>query len=425
MEQKHTLQNQTTFRDYLFFWSGQLVSLLGSSIVQFVIVWWITVETGSAMYLSLAAFLSLAPMIIVGPFAGVFADRWNRKLLILVADLMQALTVLVLIVFYWIGNVVIWQVLLMLAVRGIFQAFHEPTVSAITPSMVPKDKLSRLNGLNYLFSGAVRLVGPILAAVLLQAWQMHQILWLDVVTFLIAIVPLVMIKIPIVRINEAGKSFRNELYEGFSFIRRARGMLTLTVIATSLNFLIMPFSTLLPYFVKFDHLGGPSELALVMALLQGGILGGGLIMFLKKDFKKKVATTIASIAVAFCGYALIALTPRGSFWFMALGALVFALCIPIANVLMQTIMQIVVPLDMQGRVGSVTTALSMAAQPVGTLMSGVIVQFTPTSYLFLSCSLLGILVSISSWFFTDVHHLEDLPQVSETVVARATVDFKE
>jgi DHA3 family macrolide efflux protein-like MFS transporter len=377
------------------------------------------------MYLSLATFLSLAPLIIVGPFAGVFADRWNRRILILVADLMQALTVLVLIVFYWIGNVEIWQVLLMLAVRGIFQAFHEPTVSAITPSMVPKDKLSRLNGLNYLFSGAVRLVGPILAAVLLQAWQMHQILWLDVVTFLIAIVPLVMIKIPIVRINEAGKSFRNELQEGFSFIRRARGMLTLTIIAASLNFLIMPFSTLLPYFVKFDHLGGPSELALVMALLQGGILGGGLIMSLKKDFKKKVATTIASIAVAFCGYALIALTPRGSFWFMALGALIFALCIPIANVLMQTIMQIVVPLDMQGRVGSVTTALSMAAQPIGTLMSGAIVQFTPTAYLFLSCSLLGIIVSASSWFFTDVRHLEDLPHVSETVVTRATVDFKE
>ena len=120
--------------------------------------------------------------------------------------------------------------------------------------------------------------------------------------------------------------------------------------------------------------------------------------------------------MAFCGYALIALTPRGSFWFMALGALIFALCIPIANVLIQTIMQIVVPLDMQGRVGSVTTALSMAAQPVGTLMSGVIIQFTPTSYLFLSCSLLGILVSISSWFFTDIHHLEDLPQVSEIVV---------
>jgi DHA3 family macrolide efflux protein-like MFS transporter len=113
MEQKHTLQNQTTFRNYLFFWSGQLVSLLGSSIVQFVIVWWITVETGSALYLSLATFLSLTPLIVVGPFAGVFADRWNRKILILVADLMQALTVLVLIVFYWIGNVVIWQVLLM------------------------------------------------------------------------------------------------------------------------------------------------------------------------------------------------------------------------------------------------------------------------------------------------------------------------
>jgi len=346
---------------------------------------------------------------VVAPFAGVFADRWNRKALIFVADLMQALAVLVLIILYWAGNVVVWQVLVVLTVRGIFQAFHEPTVSAITPSMVAKEKLSRMNGLNYLFSGAVRLVGPVLGAVLLQFWQIQNILWIDILTFSVAMIPLLAIRIPIVRKNGKMNSFKEDLTEGFSFIRRARGILTLAFLATSLNFLITPFSTLLPYFVKFDHLGGATELALVMAFLEGGILGGGLIMSIKKGFNRKVATVIGAIVISLSGYALVAVTPTGLFWFMALSAVIFALCLPIANVLLQTIMQTVVPLDMQGRVNSVTMALSMAAQPVGILLSGAIVQFTTTSYLFLGCSVSGILISIFSWFFTDIRHVETLP----------------
>ena len=409
MEQARAVSDPTNFKNYLLFWSGQLVSLLGSSVVQFVIIWWITLTTGSALYLSLASFLGLAPLVVVAPFAGVFADRWNRKALIFVADLMQALAVLVLIMSYWAGNVVVWQVLVVLTVRGIFQAFHEPTVSAITPSMVAKEKLSRMNGLNYLFSGAVRLVGPVLGAVLLQFWQIQNILWIDILTFSVAMIPLLAIRIPIVRKNGKMNSFKEDLTEGFSFIKRARGILTLAFLATSLNFLITPFSTLLPYFVKFDHLGGATELALVMAFLEGGILGGGLIMSIKKGFNRKVATVIGAIVISLSGYALVAVTPTGLFWFMALSAVIFALCLPIANVLLQTIMQTVVPLDMQGRVNSVTMALSMAAQPAGILLSGAIVQFTTTSYLFLGCSVSGILISIFSWFFTDIRHVETLP----------------
>jgi len=170
---------------------------------------------------------------------------------------------------------------------------------------------------------------------------------------------------------------------------------------------------LLPYFVKFDHLGSVTELALVIAFLQGGILAGGLIMSVKKEFKRKVATALGGIVVSLFGYALVALTPTGQFWFMALSALVFALSIPVANVLLQTLMQIVVPFDMQGRVNSVTMALSMAATPAGTLISGAVVEFTATSNLFIGCSLSGILITILSWLFTDVRHVETLSPPEE------------
>lgn len=400
----------STFRSYLFFWSGQLVSLLGSSIAQFVIIWWITVETGSAMYLSLASLLGLAPMVLLSPFTGVLADRWNRKALIFTADLFQALATVALILLFAVGNIQIWQVLAILTLRGILQAFHSPTVSAIIPSMVARDKLSRINGLNYLLSGAIALIGPVIAAVLLEFWEIGQILWVDALTFLVALVPLLIITIPSVRKKQEQSSFKTELIQGLTFIKKARGLLSMLILATALNFLLTPLSTLLPYYVKFDHLGEATDLAFVMVFLQGGILAGGLLMSITKGFKNKMTAIVISIYVIFAGYGLIALTPTGLFWFMATSALILAICLPIANVSTQTIMQTAVPLEMQGRVGSVATALASAAQPFGMILSGVIVGLTKTANLFLACTIMGILILTISWFFTDIRHVELLGQ---------------
>lgn len=102
--------NSQTFRRYLLFWSGQLISLFGSSVSSFVIIWWITLETGSALYLSLASLLGFAPIIALGPVAGVLADRWNRKTLVAVVDFLQATTTLVLIFLFWSGTNGIWQI---------------------------------------------------------------------------------------------------------------------------------------------------------------------------------------------------------------------------------------------------------------------------------------------------------------------------
>ena len=256
----------TTFRNYLTFWSGQLVSLFGSSVAQFVIIWWITLETGSALYLSLASLLGFAPMIILSPFAGVFVDRWNRKRLMEIVDFLQALATVALIFMFSLDIVSIWHVLALLALRGVFQAFHNPAVAAIVPLMVPRDRLSRMNGANYLFSGAVTLAGPVLAALLLELWEIGQILWIDAATFIIAVIPLLLISIPSVRTEESASqedpSFRKEFSEGFAFVKKARGFLTFIMLATALNFLLTPISTLAPYFVKFDHFGEASDLAL-------------------------------------------------------------------------------------------------------------------------------------------------------------------
>ena len=400
--------SQTTFRSYLFFWAGQLASLLGSSIAQFVIIWWITLETGSALYLSLASFLGLAPMVILAPFAGVFVDRWNRKVLIFTADFLQALATVVLVFLFWLGVVSFWHILILLTIRGILQAFHSPAVSAIIPIMIPKEKLSRMNGLNYLCSGAISLVGPIIGALALSIWQIHQILWIDMATFIVALIPLVLIKIPPVRKKGERSSFKEDFLEGFGFIRKARGMLPLLTLATALNFLLVPLSTLLPYYVKVDHSGGAPDLALVMAFFEGGILVGGIVMSVTKGFKKKMVATAISLYVIFLGYALVALTPSQAFWFMAISGTIMALCVPVANVTLQTIIQTVVPAKMLGRVSSVVMALASAATPVGMILSGAIVEFVETANLFLGCAITGAVIVTLAWSFTDVRHVENV-----------------
>ncbi|MCJ7651820.1 MAG: MFS transporter, partial [Candidatus Lokiarchaeota archaeon] len=143
--------SKSSFTQFLFLWMGQLFSILGSAIVGFAITWWITITTGSATLLSISTFMYVLPMALLAPFAGVIADRHNRKIIIAIADSMQALTTFIVIVLFWFNLANPIVVVLIMGLRGIFQAFHVPTFSAILPSMVPKDKLSRMNGVNYLF----------------------------------------------------------------------------------------------------------------------------------------------------------------------------------------------------------------------------------------------------------------------------------
>jgi len=235
---------------------------------------------------------------------------------------------------------------------------------------------------------------------------------------MIALMPLLMIRIPSVRDKQAHQSsFSEDLKEGFAFVKSARGFLPLLVLATALNFLLTPFSTLLPYFVKFDHLGNAADLALVMALFQAGILAGGLLMSVIRGFKRKMVATAVSIYIIFLGYAIAALTPMGLFWFMAVGGLVMAFCVPVANVSTQTIIQTIVPLKMQGRVNSVTMAMASAATPFGMILSGLVVEFTRTVNLFLACVILGVMILTLSWVLTDIRYVDKVEKPHTTQIS--------
>jgi len=409
-----TPADQTTFKSYLIFWIGQLVSVLGSSIARFVVIWWVTLETQNAFYLSIVFLAGYAPVVLLAPLAGVYVDRWNRKALIGFVDFLQALTALALIFFFQLGIITYWHVLTLTLIGSVFQAFHMPAVSALVPLMVPRDKLSRINGVNYLFTSVMNFIGPLVAAFLMLFWKVQQILWIDVITFLIAIVPLLVIAIPSVNKRQENSqdkpSFRKEFAEGLSFIRTGKGILSMIALATVINFLFMPIATLLSYYISVDHLGEASDYAFVASSQQAGMVAGSVLMSIKKGFKRKMLVMVFFLYILFVGYGVIALAPKGVFWFIAIGGFVTFFALPVVNVLVLTLIQTAVPPGIFGRVNSVIIALANVASPLGMISSGALVGLMGTANLFMGCSLIGILSVTLSSLFTDIRHLEKIEQ---------------
>jgi len=403
---------QKTFRSYLFFWSGQLFSLLGSMVVFFVIIFWIADVYGDPMISAFASFLYVLMMTICMPFAGVIADRVNRRVLIIVVDSLQAFTTFLLILLFQFGVANIWIVFLFISIRSVFQAFHVPTVNAIIPTMVPKDKLSRINGINFLFSGVVQLFAPFIGATLLVFLSMYMILWIDIITFFIALIPLLLITIPSVKqvnlVEEKVEksSFLKEFRLGLKTLKLIPGVIIIIVLSMFLNFIIRPVDSLMALFILDFHGGGAGHLAFAEMVFTGGMIAGAILTSFKKNWNNKIRVIFISLVIALIGYFIFAIAPPGSFYILGLGGAILGFNLPIINSLYQTFIQTAVPPDKLGRVTSIDHTLSSAISPLGSLLSGPLAVLFGIQALFIYCSLIGILCTIGTWRFTGIRKVD-------------------
>ena len=416
------IANQKTFKNYLIFWSGQLFSLLGSMVVHFVITWWIQEKTGSTWFLALASVLYLLPMLIATPIAGVLSDRINRKKIIITVDSLQAFTTFILILLFFMGFTDIGVVFLFIIFRSILQGFHQPTVYTVIPLMVPKDKLSRINGLNFLFSGLVQLIGPALGATLSLFLTFHQILWIDIITFFIALVPLLLIQIPSAKakvesdtISKEKRHFFKDFKEGVNVIIKMPTLLTIIILAMFLNFLIQPLSVLLPYYVNTIHGGDITVYAIVSISINAGMISGAVVTTIKKKWNHKIRTTFVGIIIFLIGYAYLAFVPTGLFIMMIAGLVIMGINLPIINTIFQTIEQTSVPPDKIGRVMSIDQTLSMMIMPIGALLTGLFSTILGVNNLFLYCGIFGIVITIGTYLFTNIRHFDKERNVESDV----------
>ncbi|MDX1797170.1 MAG: MFS transporter [Candidatus Lokiarchaeia archaeon] len=430
MEPKPTSQ---TFTHYIFFWIGQLISMLGSSVTRFVIITWIGAETLSPTFLSIAFFLSALPMVIIPPLIGVYIDRWNRKITIIMADSLQAFTTFMMIIFFMTNMANYWLIISLNVVRAICQAIHFPTVNAIIPIMIPKKHLSRMNAINYLFTGGIQILGPIIGGIFLTivennpAIKIEHILWIDIITFGIALIPLLAITIPSV-VSNSDKTKKITFIKDFKFglnvLKSVKSFLILIIFISFINLLNMPFSTQLLLFVLINHSGTVLDYSIITALLQIGFVIGAIIATVKKHWKHKELIILYSCFIGITGYSLLTIAPKGYFIMMAIGALIQGFMIPIANTMFLTILQTKIPAETQGRVFSIVASIAAAVTPLGMLISGPIADLIGIQLLFIFALYLQFVAIVITWYFTDLKNIIKAESKQEQIIEQEEIKLR-
>lgn len=391
-------------------WTGQAISLLGSGVARFALIWWLTEETGSATVLATTTLFALLPQIVLGPLAGTLVDRWNRRRVMIVADSAIALVSLWLVWLFWSDSIQIWHVYVVMLARELGGIFHWPAMQASTSLMVPKEHLARVSGVNQAMYGALNIVGPAAGALLLDIAAMHSIMLMDVVTASMAVVPLLFVMVPQPeRTLSAGvkPSMLRELREGMRYMFSLRGLVLITAMAMLFKIALTPAFSLLPLLVK-DHFGrGAGELAsLEMAIGIGTILGG-LLLGVWGGFKRRIATS--RVGISLFGLLTLALGLLPPEWFPA--ALGIMLVLGVSGALTDgplfAVLQGTIAPELQGRVFMLFGSLISLTSPVGLLIAGPVTDMVGIQVWYVTAGALCLFAGVSAFFTPSVMNVEE------------------
>ncbi len=408
------------FTRFFAIWTGQAFSLIGSQLVQFSLVWYITIQTGSATVLAVASIAALLPQIVLSPIAGAYVDRWKRRHVMIGADALIAGTTVVLIVLFALGIAEIWEIIVVMLVRSCFSAFHWPASQAATTVLVPEEQLTRVAGMNQSLQGLAGILAPPLGAVLIAILPMEQVLLVDVVTAAVAILPLLYYKFaePAARTGPPTK-VTADMKEAMRFIKGWHGALTLLLIFTIANMLLGPAFSLMPILVLDHFHGGPLDYASAEAMAGIGMIVGGVALSIWGGTKRRIVTTMASTALAGVGTALIAFVPSSGF-VLVLGLMLFiGLMMPLLNGSVMALMQACVPKTMQGRVFALVSAVVLSATPIGLAIAGPVADLVGILPWFLIAGAVIAVMGAVSFLIPSIMLIEDpeaRPYVAETLI---------
>ncbi|MES0362027.1 MAG: MFS transporter, partial [Anaerolineales bacterium] len=390
--------NQGWKTPFFTIWTGQAFSLLGSSLVGFALIWWLTDTTGSATVLATAAMFEFLPRVFVGPLAGTLVDRWNRRQVMLIADTITALATAVLIYLIWAGTLQIWHIYLLMLVRSTAGSFHMPAMLASTSLMVPEDQLTRVQGLNQLLQGIMNIAAPLLGALLIGFIPLHNVLAVDLITAALAILPLLFINIPQPNVNasldQGNTSVWSDMRIGFRYVWDWVGLRNIIFLAVLINLITMPAITLMPLLVKNEFSGGVMEIASMQSAWAVGFLVGGVLLSVWGGFRRKILTANLAMFGTALGLLLVGVAHNVAFQLALAGIFIAGLMNVLMNGPAFALLQTVVDEDMQGRVLSLVISLANAMTPLGLMVAGPLAEKTGVNAMFIFASIVFVICGV-------------------------------
>ncbi|MGM0840315.1 MAG: MFS transporter [Bacillota bacterium] len=382
-------------RNIILFLSSQTISLFGSSLVQYAIMWHITLETESGLMMTLFIICGFIPTFLLSPVAGVWADRYNRKLLIVLSDGLIATSTLVLAILFLMGYDSIWLLFVMAAVRALGTGIQTPAVGAILPQIVPKEKLTKVNGANGSIQAVIMFVSPMVSAALLGMASIEIIFFIDVITAAIAIITLLAFLKISVHEKAAGiqtTSYFSDFKQGLQYVNN-HGFLKKFFLFFSIFFVLMaPAAFLTPLQVTRSFGDDIWRLTAIEIAFSIGMMAGGAIIASWGGFKNKIATmTFSSLIMGFCTFAL-GIVPV--FWFYLVFMALFGVAMPIFNTPTMVLLQEKIEENYLGRVFGVMGMISTSMMPIGMLIFGPLADIIAIEWLLIGTGVLTILLSV-------------------------------
>ncbi|MEM7131819.1 MAG: MFS transporter [Chloroflexota bacterium] len=421
---------------FTLIWIGQLVSLLGTSMTRFALTIWAYQTTGSATALTLVAFFSFGPLVLMSPLAGALVDRWNRKMVLMISDLMAGVATIVLLLLYTSGSLELWHLYVLGAVAGTFEAFQFPAFSASITMMLPKEQYGRASGMRATAESTAAIVAPIAGGLLLTLIGIGGIMVIDVITFLFAVGAILIVQIPQPETTDIGEAAKSNLWQesifGFQYIWARPSLLGMQMIFFVANFFGGYGWVLLAPLVLARTGSNEFVLGTVQSALGLGGLAGGILMSAWGGPKNRVQGVLLGMVGNFLLGNLIVGIGNNLLWW-TIGAFFSMFFIPILNGSNQAIWQAKVPPDVQGRVFATRRLIAQITSPLAMLSAGPLADriFEPTmqaggtwaslwgglvgvgpgagiGLIFVLTSIIGIIGALSGYFFPAIRNIETI-----------------
>lgn len=365
----------------IFFLISQTISLFGSSLVQYAIIWYITINTNSGIMMTIATLCGFLPQLLISLFAGVWADRFSRKKLIMYSDASIAISTLVLAILFLIGYDKMWLLFVISAIRSIGSGIQTPSINAVIPQLTAEDKLLKVNSINGTLQSITLLIAPAVSGMLLANATLEMIFFIDVITAIIGISILSFIKIPLHEgaIENSKVDQIKHLFEGIKYVKDSSFLKAFFKYYSIMSFLIVPIAFLTPLLI--NRIFGENIWYLTlneMTFFLGSIIGG-IALSIWGGFKSKIktiafASILSGILIALIGFAnvlviyLILMTISG-------------ILMPYFNAPSISLLQEKTSQDIQGRIFSLVQLIATAMMPLGMVIFGPLADVVSIKYL--------------------------------------------
>ena len=357
-------------RTFIIIWLGQLTSMMGSGLIGFALGVWIFQKTGQATPFALTALFGTLPRILLSPIAGAISDRWNRKKIMLISDSLSGVVELTAAILLFTGNMEIWMIYMVSFLGSTFASFQQPAYSASVVMLVPKAQLTRANSMIQMGQAIETILTPVLAGVFFVTIGMGGIILINAITYVIAIVVLLMGHIPHPEFkSEPGVqkfSVIKDVAFGWRYLAERRGLLGLLMYFASVNFFLNLSAVMLgPLVLSF---GTPTSMGAAQTVMGAGMLAGSIVMSIWGGFKKdKIQSVIVFIFLASMGFMVAGLQP--SLLFVSVGIFIMTFFIPFASGPSSAVFAEKVATDVQGRVFATRSMISQSMMPLAFILS--------------------------------------------------------